>query len=218
MKSNTLLLSLIILANIPDPMTSARTNRDVISDFLGDLNRANFTGCVSIAQGLVDDLRMAGLVLSTHNLETTTVYLGMEKKGCLMILDHPSLVEFLPGSLFFNTSIESEVSLAFVTESGHSLVILDTQDSSITEFWHPWLSAQKSTKILKTEFGPLSEMSDLTKMILKGDRDFRGQVLTALYDDWDPYSVVDTDTGKLVGGIFPAIFDTLAEKLNFTPK
>lgn len=49
-------------------------------------------------------------------------------------------------------------------------------------------------------------------------RDFGGEVLTASYDHWSPFSKVDPATGGPGGGILPDIFATLARQLNFTAR
>ena len=103
--------------------------------------------------------------------------------------------------------------MALASASGHTLITIGNPD--VTEFWHPWPSAERNFNVTRNL---LAKDLDMIDMILKADRNFHGQVLTALYDDWDPYSIVDAATGRLRGGIFPDVYDTLAERLNFTPR
>ena len=54
-------------------------------------------------------------------------------------------------------------------------------------------------------------------------RDLNGEVLTASFDFWRPFCAMDPQTqgpvdAKSGRGIFPEIFATLGQALNFTPR
>ena len=48
-------------------------------------------------------------------------------------------------------------------------------------------------------------------------RNLKNMTINAIYDSWNPFSIVDSK-GHIEGGIFFTIFEELAAALNFTPK
>ncbi len=54
-------------------------------------------------------------------------------------------------------------------------------------------------------------------LILSQRRDLKGFTVSAFYEAWEPYCILDSED-NLAGGIFPDIFDELAQALNFTPE
>ncbi len=53
--------------------------------------------------------------------------------------------------------------------------------------------------------------------ILEQRANFDGFEITSLYDAWEPYTILSPDQ-KLIGGVFPEIFNNVANALNFSVK
>ena len=192
-----------------------------LQDFLGDPRLQEFP-CIRISKNLLTDETVHGVALI--NSTWTNFASGVipsensEDEACVKVMDRNDLSFWLQNSIFRESDLimqSSGVAIA-IRASRNSLLFLNNE-GKVTEIWHPLQLAKPDKRLRVTHIGDLEKGFDLLGHLLSGGpTDFHGQVLRVLYDSYNPYCIVDPETKELVGGIFPEILETVAEKFNLT--